>query len=1315
MVTVGISIEPALEKDQNFPLTSMQLGLLSETFIAEKPWVNVQQIVLYFDGVPFTSDAIGAGLDALANRHDALQIRIRLDDTGKLTQSVIPPEQILLEVLERPAASEEARLTQLETFLDADRAQGLALNGEVLWRATLIVWADAQSVLVLTLHHAIVDGRSMARMVRELLVFLHDGALPSAAADTISFGGFCEALPDAVHDAKEAETYFKTYLSDAETAGVLTLPSEGNADTTAVRKRQITRRMDVDQGAQMRDAAGRSGARMANLIQAAWGVLLSRWQGADIVTFGMVRSGRHAVPGSIDAVGCLINTLPACVRLAPERTVFQVMRELRKHTLSIRNLEQTPISVIRQSIKLHGATPLFETAVMFENAGIERLIIGDGPFPGVRKIELREEAGQPLMLSVYDEETVEIMLEYDPSRVPDEIANRMFAQLHALISQICDADDNTRVAELEMLEAGEKKTLLDWSTPDTVLKQTDKSLVEVFQAVVREAPDAIALEIIEKNEQMTFGELDIRSDRLARVLIEHGAASGGMVAINLPRSAEFIVAVLASLKTGAAFLPLDPLHPKAMRQHMLSESGARILIENGEVISGQKKSPIPQRTDLSADPVPLPAQHSDQLAYVIFTSGSTGLPKGVQVTQGNLLAHNAALTEAFEMKSEDRVLQFAGLSFDVAIEEIFTTLLSGATLVLRSDEMAESASDFLDQIEIRKLSFLNLPTAFWTILTQYMVAVGKTLPPDVRLVVVGGEAISTQALSKWLEVAPEARWMNGYGPTEATITCTLFEPGNPRADEGICIGRPTAHALAYVIASDGGLAPLGAVGELAIGGPAVARGYIGRPKETAKAFRTDDFAASGRLYCTGDRAQWQQDGNLRFLGRKDRQVKLRGYRIELGHVEKAVEECCPRSEVLCAVVDKDTPAAQLIAWVAALQAPDLNAASEGIAALLPSYMRPALMHVPEFPRTPNGKIDRSALPRPVVATASPKSEQSPSMELERQICEVMSKVLKLPTVMPDQSFYDLGGHSLLAVEFIGQIEIVTGKKLGIVDFRENPSARELSKVLNRGSHSSRHIIPIQPEGTKPPLFGIHILGASEDFFQPMAGYLGADQPIVGVSVGSLDENTPTGVEITASRYCEEINKFYPTGPINLMAVSLGSYFAFDLARQLQGSGREVQMLFLFDAGGPDGRTTVKGVRRLVALFRRFRYNGWGYPVRIARNLHLIIQNKVASYNLRRKTKGQGTEVPRTVFEFIASNEMAVNTYKPQRIDVPVTIFRAETAFSDSAETKENGLGWSSVVKRDITVIDVPGGHLSMLQEPHVPTLASRIQDVLDTL
>ncbi|MEJ6401631.1 amino acid adenylation domain-containing protein [Yoonia sp. 2307UL14-13] len=1291
-------------QSEGFPLTSLQLGMIYESTVGEQPWVNVEQVVVELDAADASIPTLNDAWAAISQRHDALRLAFDIKTGGRPMQCVVDqttPSVSAYEISDQPG--------DFEGFLEKDRVAGFDFAKGPPWRVSLIRFPDQTAKMIWTAHHAVVDGRSIAHVLRDLLGYVENGVLPPQSSVPSTYENFSRTLASGIPDRCAAETYFREYLAGFEDMGAPSMSTFERVDGKSQRKKQAERYLSAELTAQLERRALSAGSRMANLVQAAWALALTRWQGLDEATFGIVRTGRHAIHGTHDTVGCLINTLPMRVRLSRDLTFGDLLQKLRQDTLALYPFEQTPLPKIREWAGLSGQQNLFNSLVMYENADLQGIVNWHKDIP----ITLHEEGGLPLTLAVYGGERLRVMLEHDPAIIPDPVAARLIGHVETLLHRMADTADDALVGTLSMLPKDEHDALIALAAPDIPLRTIGDCLARRFDEVVRSNPNATALEIAGGDERLTYADLRDRVAALAATLTAQGISTGDVVAIGLPRSVDFIVSLLAILRTGAAFLPVDPTYPEATRAHMLSDSGARAIVayDHDSVLL------LIRPDQASAAPAtPLPAIDPDARAYIIYTSGSTGKPKGVQVSRANLLSHIAAITDAFGLTADDRVLQFASLSFDVALEEVIPTLLNGATLILRSDEMAQSAGTFLDRCATLRPTIMNLPTAFWAILTDFMGHSGKQTPDSMRLIIVGGEQVKPQSLVAWQKLVPDVTWMNGYGPTETTITCTLHTAGQALPDEDIPIGRPTAHARAYVMAADGSLAPRGAPGELVIGGPAVSIGYINRPEETDKAFLPDPFVPGGRMYRSGDTAQWRPDGTLHFLGREDRQVKVRGYRIDLRQVEQAVEEAAPDLHVIAGVANKGTPAAQLVTWVSPendSDAVDIDALTTDVAEVLPSHMQPTLVHVPEFPRTAGGKIDKAALPAPSAGEIGGSTDLRPTIGLEADICAIMAKVLGRDQVGPDQSFYDLGGHSLLSVELIGRLEAMSGSSIGLMDFQTNPTPSQLARLLKDGSSGPKHIIPIQPKGSKPPLLGIHILGTNEEYFRPLAAHLGDDQPMMGVSVGSLDENTPTGIVNTASRYCADINDHYPDGPIHLMAVSLGSYMAFELARQLKDIGREIGMLALFDAAGPGGRDEYRGLRRVFAMARRAHYMGPGFVQDVLRNRLYNWRNKINKKKISEAEAQGETKAPMTVFEFIASNEMAVNAYDAQPLDVPLTIFRAESQFYDTDAAIKSGLGWADVAKKGFEVIDVPGGHLSLLQEPHVPTLAREMAKVLD--
>ncbi|MDO9637831.1 MAG: amino acid adenylation domain-containing protein [Pseudotabrizicola sp.] len=1301
-------------------LTPLQLGMVYESVLAGRPWVNLEQIVVHLDDELVTEDALRLAWAQVAARHEALRLSV-------LWRKRVAPVQVLRDRVEVALTVEDwsalppRRLAgMLDQFLEADREQGVDLEAAPAWRVLLAHLGPRRSVMVWTVHHAMIDGRSMAIVLDEVFAALRGRALPPAP----DAGFLAYATGLAAQDTAASEAFFGGYLADFDQPNPLTDVSD---DSGMTRKRVLERRLDTALTQALSARAGAAGATLATMVQGAWGMVVARWTGRSTAVFGATRSGRQIVPGTTRTVGCLINTLPVKVQISPPRPTDAFLAELRRDALVLRDHEHAALTDIRRWCGLPGTEALFDSMVMFERASLNETMRGLGPDWASRRVELREEGAMPLTLAAYGDAGLLLMLEHDPVAVPAPKAQAMLDHMADLLAALAAAGAATPLTDLNMLSPPEQAALIALAQPDRMLTPADPCVALRFSEMARQRGNALALRMVGRHNILDYLALDARAEELAGRLVQAGAGPGQIVAICLPRGPEFIVAMLGILRAGAAFLPLDPTYPEALRAHMLTDSGTTLMIAPTDGDAAAFPAVRVLSPGAGAVRVPVPdfrPPDPDRLAYVIYTSGSTGVPKGVKVPMRALSAHASAMIAAFGLTQSDRVLQFASLSFDVSIEEIIPTLLAGAKLVLRSEAMAGSVGLFLDEVQRSDITVLNLPTAFWHVLVDEMARDGLRLPPTVRLVIVGGEQISPRALATWQRIAPGVRWMNGYGPTETTITCTLFEPKplpktgaklvppSATAHEDIPIGRPTAHARAYVLAPDGSFAPPGAPGALWIGGPAVSDGYIGHAAQTAEAFGPDRFVGTGRIYRTGDMARWRPDGGLAFLGRRDRQVKLRGFRIDLRHVERALERETGVGRALAHVLNAGTPAARLVVWVAGADGqplPDAVALRAAVAEQLPPHMVPAIVPVSHFPRTPGGKVDISALPVPDVAvSAGVAASDDPVVQ---QIAGLMAQTLGLAAVGPDDDFHDLGGHSLLAVQLIGRIEAALGHRLGVADLHRRPTPRALARALAAAQSGPRYLIPIQPRGSQPPLFGVHVLGRNEEHFRPLAEALGPDQPVFGLTVGLLAQDTPIGVQDTARAYADEIMQNFPHGPISLAAVSLASYVAFDLAQQLIRAGREVRVIAMFDSAGPGGRTRLSGRARVGVHLRQLVRRGPSHLAGIVTNRWADVVYRAKKLRMRLQAGG----APMTVDRFMVAAEQAVQEYEVKPIYRPLTIFRAEANIFDSPESTQDGLGWAPVAASGFEVIDVPGDHLSILQPPNVAVLAHHLSRLMADL
>lgn len=1283
--------------------------MVYESTLARRPWVNLEQIVIRLENEDLSAAKLCAAWEELARQHEALRIAILWRKRDVPAQALRESFELDLTTDDWSKMTPRKQETSLEQVLASDREKGVDIE-RAPWRVQFIRLGEGKSLIIWTIHHALIDGRSMVTVLEDLFDLLAGRPTKSSQRSSAPFSAFCHAVIG--RETALAERHFSAALAGFDEPNQF---HDSTEDGIQLRKLQLEKRLDADLSDALRERSDAAGATLADLVHAAWGLVVARWTGRDEAVIGVTRSGRHVIENCARTVGCLINSLPLRMQLGPDKRADEQLAALRSATLALHPFEHAALTDVRRWAGLPATLPLFDSLVMFERASLNERMRSLGPEWQGRTVSLHEEGALPLSLAVYGDPKILLALEYDPGLVSPDQAQRMFTHLIEVLASFAKAGSATRLGTVTMLPRAEEASLLSLGRPAERLTPAMPCLATRLEKAASENADAPALAAIGTAQTLTHGALQQRANGLAAQLVQQGAGPGQIVAICLERSPEFIISILAVLKAGAAFLPVDPSYPAAVIAHMLNDCGAKLMIANPGTAHPDSMVLIPPMAAPQEHPLHRAAPDPDRLAYVIYTSGSTGVPKGVKVPMRAISAHASAIGAAFALQPSDRVLQFASLSFDVSIEEIVPTLLAGAQLVLRDVAMAGSVSDFLAAVNAHGITVLNLPTAFWHVLVDEMDRGEHALPASVRLVVVGGEQISPRALAKWQRMVPHVRWLNGYGPTETTITCTLHEPGPVTEGEEIPIGRPTAHACAYVLAADGSLAPSGAVGNLWIGGPAVSDGYIGRDEETRAVFQEDRFTGTGRIYNTGDRARWLPDGTLGFLGRQDRQVKLRGFRIDLRHVEKVLEKDETVGRALALVLNKGTPEARLAAWVTPATGhglPDEAQLTQRVARLLPGHMLPAIVSVESLPRTAGGKIDTAALPMPTprAAVTAPVDEADPTTQ---RLAELMAATLGLAQIGPDDSFHDFGGHSLLAVRLIGQIETEFNHRLGVGDLHAAPTPRKLAAKISAAQSGPRYIIPIQPKGSKPPIFGVHVLGRNEEYYRPLALELGPDQPILGLTVGLLTQDTPIGVEATAQVYFEEIQQHFPTGPIGLAAVSLGSYIAFELAQRLVGAGRDVRLLALFDAEGPGGRSRITGAARLLAHGRRLKDEGLGHVLRIVSNRLTDLRNRVERLRVR-MASSKGEAAPLTIGTFVAANELAVQAYEAQPIDIPLTIFRAKENVFDSPESARDALGWAPVAAAGFRVTDIPGGHLTMLMPPNVAQIAGCIARAMES-
>ncbi len=972
--------------------------------------------------------ALRDALHRLLLRHPQLSAGIRHSPSGRPVQVLVP--DFTVEWQEIPAHED------LDRFLDTDRRRRFDLASPPLVRAALLRHTDARHTFVLTTHHLLLDGWSMPILIKELFSLYAGHALPPATP----YRDFLDWL--STRDSRADEAAWRALLSSVD--GPTLVGGAGRRGSAAARHR-LTVELDDTTSARIEAVARQHGLTANVVVQLAWAVLLGALTGRDDVVFGATVSGRPAeLPGAEHIVGLLINTIPVRVRLDPRRSVAESLADLRAQQLSMWDHQHADLTQL-QSIAGHAE--LFDTVVVFENYPIDEDELRD-LVPGLelRDVQGRDGTHYPLtLIAMPGDGRLRLRLDHSSDLFDEEEARRLLDRLGALLDRII-ARPEARLGQLDLLLPDEQER-----QAESGAEPAPVALPALFEEQVRRRPAAPALTC--GDTTLSYGELNARANRLARLLVARGAGPERLVALVLGRSTDLVVAVLAVLKSGAGYLPLDPAHPVERVRQVLADA-APVLVVTGEPLAVPDPQIVLDGTDPAAD---YPADDlglavdPDSVAYAIYTSGSTGAPKGVVVSHHNVGRLLAVTDSRFGFGDHDVHTLFHSYAFDVSVWELWTALGRGGRLVVVPDDVAKSPREFLELLAREQVTALSqTPSAFY----QLMRAASEAEPgglPALRVVVFAGEALEFSRIRSW-HGPGRPKLVNMYGITETTVHATYAELTDPDETAGV-IGTALPDLRLHLL--DHALRPVppGCPGEIYVAGPGVTRGYLGRPGLTASRFVADPFGAPGaRMYRSGDLGRRRADGTLEYLGRTDHQVKIRGYRIEPGEVERVLERH-PAVDRAVVLADADADGGRLLCYAVTQGDPAPAELRAYARTVLPAHMVPAfILPVDEIPLTGNGKLDRGALPRP--ESALPVS-RPPATERERLLCALFAETLGVPEVGAEDSFFDLGGHSLLATRLINRVRAETGCELSIRTLFDAPVVADLARCLPEPAGSPR--------------------------------------------------------------------------------------------------------------------------------------------------------------------------------------------------------------------------------------------------------------------
>ncbi|MGJ4999561.1 amino acid adenylation domain-containing protein [Bradyrhizobium sp. HKCCYLS3077] len=1148
------------------PLAPLQEGLLFHArYEREASAIYVSQVVLELEG-PLDEERLHAAATRLIDRHDSLRATFLDTSDARPVQAIRRTVPLDWRVMSLPQQSDVAPDQAIRDIMDKDRCAGFRLDrSDPLVRFRLIRRDAQHHSLLCTFHHIVVDGWSIPNIIRELMTLHAD---PSA--ELVSPGRRKDYLTWLAAQDREAAIGAWLNALRGLNQPVRLAGAAAPGDGSHV---QIRRRLALNTEAGLLALARANDLTLNTVMQVAWAILLGRLTRRNDVVFGITIGGRPPeLPGVETSVGLFINTLPLRVVLRTDESAHALLQRVQASQAALLSHQHVSLTAIQRAI---GLGDLFDTLLAYENYPLDRAAlarpVGELAVARVWSVDF---AHYPLSIVIVPSESLDIRFNARADIIPEATLEGIAAQFVALL------EDLSRQTDRPVGALGTTRSSVPPALGGAEVDQPERSICDVFARQVEQRPGATA--IVDGDRTITYAELDASSNRLARHLVTLGLSVGQSVAMVLPRGREQVITMLAILKAGGCYIPLDEALPAARVADILAEAGATVLVTvtatDPSVREGIRAVVLddPETASCIASLPSTPpgiTAHPLAAAYVIYTSGSTGRPKGVVVTHANVLRLFTA-TRQFAFNERDCWTLFHSTAFDFSVWEIWGALLHGGRLVIVPWETSRDPGAFLALLEAQAVTILNqTPSAFYQLLDAIELQPELAASLALRWVIFGGEALDVHKLRPWFDRfgTDRPQLVNMYGITETTVHVThLLLPVSPTRG-GSPIGIPIDDLEIHLLDTALREVPSGLIGEVFVGGGGVSRGYLGRPDLTAERFVADPTGSGRRLYRTGDLALRREDGSLAYVGRSDHQVKMRGFRIELGEIESRLSLVDGVRQAAVILREDEPGYRRLVGYVVLSKDAVHDEASlrASLAAYLPGYMVPSqIIMLDHMPLTRNGKLDRDRLPAPERAVSV--SRRAPRDRREEEMGRLFAEVLGLPEVGVDEEFFALGGDSLRAMRLIGLVRARFQVNCSIRTLFDNPTVEALANSIDHVAPEGNPLeglIAIRAAGTRPPLFCIHPGGGLSWVYARLMRYLPADQPIFALQArGFKDGDTlASSIEAMAEDYLAAMRRVRPKGPYHLLGWSFGGLTAYAIACRLQEQGEAPGIVTLLDA------------------------------------------------------------------------------------------------------------------------------------------------------
>ncbi|WP_327169291.1 non-ribosomal peptide synthetase [Streptomyces subrutilus] len=1319
--------------DDAYPMTRLQAGMLYHSDLPSAGGRVYHNVASYLVEAPWSEDAWRTTVAVLAARHEMLRTSFDPHGFGEPLQLVHRDARPEITFEDLGGLDPDAQRTAVAARYAAERDRPFAWDRAPLLRFHVQRLSGTRLQLFVAEHHAVLDGWSERSLLTELAACYTE----ALAAPTPADGPSPEAGPRsrfasfvALERAALADPDQRAFWA-GQTAGApaTRLPRPAPAGGPALMSWHLAP-LPEDLHARLTALAAACGTSLRTVLLAAHLRVTALLAGADEVTTGVVHNGRTEETDGDRVVGAFLNTLPFRVDTAGLSWRALVARAAALEA-EVHAHRRFPLAEIQ---RLSGGSPLFETFFNYTHFHVEHDGAAEGAFT---VLEETGEAGTDFAFGAEfsrtpDGSLLELGLRYDAAQFTAEQIGAAHASYTAALRDLAEAPDRDCGAA-DLLSEAEHRRYADWN--DTAAAYPRPHVLTALVDEQRDrTPDAPAVRF--EGAELTYRELDAAAERIGAALRERGAGPGTFVGLLLERSLTLPAVLLAVLKSGAAYVPLDPEHPAPRVRSLLAEAGIGLVVADGawaRRLAGSDVTVVrPDETPAAPAPATGPDPGPADPAYMIFTSGSTGKPKGVVVSHRAIANRLLWMQEEYGLTPGERVLHKTPYTFDVSVWELFWPLLTGATLVLARPGGQRDPGYLGDLIREEGATTVHFVPSMLSVFLDDPAATAAA--SGLTRVVCSGEALPYEVQRRFFERLPGVELHNLYGPTEAAVDVTYWRC-LPDAGDTVPIGRPIANMRTHVLDRRLAEVPLGVTGELYLEGVGLADGYHGRPDLTAERFvgHTGPDGATRRLYRTGDLARHRPDGALEYAGRTDHQLKIRGFRVEPGEIEAvlaehpAVRDCAvlPRGARLVGYVVPDT---------AAGAAPEPAELARHARERLPEYMVPsAWVRLADLPLTANGKLDRAALPDPDPAERRGAAEPAPPRDaLEARLAGMWEQLLGAGPVGVHDDFFDSGGHSIDALRLIGRVNQAFGERLAVSAVMEHPTVARQAAVLRarHGAAAPDPLVRIQPEGALDPLFLVHPIGGNVFCYRALAAELGTDRPVYGLTApglsapdGSDAPDAPGQVDAAAAgpgtvaelaaAHLATLRRHRPHGPYHLAGWSFGGLLAHEMAVQLHAAGEEVASLTLLDTAHPAPDRVPADEAELLEWFHEdlARSAGFDPPQEAAAALRDALRAAgdtgarlaVLAERVERDGFAPGLD-PRDLARHYAvfrTGILAAARHRPAAAPCPAVFVQSVTGAEEPAADR-----WAERSPAGLTRHDAPTDHYGLMRPPHVAEVAA---------